>query len=512
MYEFIDTSATQQTGSSLPAEALSINGQYIENIIPGYRTLHVSGRELLGSEITDLEIGNSDGSRYQSKKYRPRTITVTYQLLAANDAAFRTAFNKLNHILDVEEAQLVFADEPDMYFVGTKAEVGDVTPGTNKVVGEIEFYCTDPFKYSLEEQEMTPVLDDNLTFFVEYEGTYPCYPRLSAAVKSELGFVAFINENAKIIQIGDPEEADKEAADFSEVLVDYQMRNYDASDWTLNNAVPVDAANSWLQAGTLGVKSDGNRYILTATSYNGGTGWHGPSITMQVPADSNGHSGAKNFTFEWNFSVIAGDYSRMGDAELLVTAKDGSGRRYNLAGIAVFKTEYGTLSGTIGMYINGKLVQQIAASFVEGNTLTDYRMHSIQKFGSTITFNIAGQKYEFVRPEFNAVEAVEISVILAQFRGNLGFYKNNVEWLRFTSHSVAGWKDVPNKLADGDVVEADCQSGEIYFNGIPAPELGALGNDWEEFRLYPGQNQITCAYSSWGEKPDFKIKYREVYM
>ena len=99
----------------------------------------MSGRELLGSEITDLEIGNSDGSRYQSKKYPSRSITVTYQLLAGSDAAYRDAFNKLNQILDVEEAQIIFADEPGMYFIGTKASVGEVEPGTNKVIGEIEY-------------------------------------------------------------------------------------------------------------------------------------------------------------------------------------------------------------------------------------------------------------------------------------------------------------------------------------------------------------------------------------
>lgn len=511
MYEFRDTIEFVE-GVPLPSEALKFNGEYIENLIPGYRTLHVSGRELLGSEISDLEIGNSDGSRYQSKRYPPRTITITYQLLAACNATFRTAFNKLNQILDVEEAQLVFADEPDMYFIGTKAEVGEVTPGSNKVIGEIEFYCTDPFKYSMEEKEITPVLDNNLTFVVDYDGTYPCYPKLSAEVSSDLGFVAFINEKAKIIQIGDPEEADKELADFSETLVDYKMKDYKSTDWSLNNAVPVDALNSWSQAGTLGVKLDGSRYVLTATNYNGGSGWHGPSITMQVPADSSGHAGAKNFTFEWVCSVVAADYIRMGDAEFLVTAKDSAGKRYNLAGVAFFKADYGTLNGAIGMYINGKVVGEIAATFAEGNALVDYRMHSIQKFGSTIKFNIAGRKYEYVRPEFENVEAIEISVILAQFRGNLGFYKNNVEWVRFTSHSVAGWKDVPNKLANGDVIEADCQSGEIYFNGVSAPELGALGNDWEEFQLHPGQNQITCTYSSWGEQPDFKLKYREVYI
>ena len=290
------------------------------------------------------------------------------------------------------------------------------------------------------------------------------------------------------------------------------MVDYEADDWTHNNAVPVDAVNSWTQEGTLTVGQDGNRYVLKPSSYGGSSGWHGPSITMQVPADSSGHAGAKNFTYEWRSSVVAADYSRMGDAEFLVTAKASDGQRYNLAGVAFFKMEYGTLTGAVGLYINGKNVGAVNTAFIEGNSLVDYGVYSIQKFGSTISFNIAGQKYEYTKPEFEDVEAVEISVILAQLRGNLGFYKNNVEWLRFTSHSVAGWKDVPNKMAARDVVEADCRSGEIYLNGVDAPEMGVLGNDWEDFLLRPGLNQITCAYSSWAERPDFELKYREAYI
>ena len=40
MYEFVDTN---QAGSknSLPSEALQIDGEYIENLIDGYRTLYV---------------------------------------------------------------------------------------------------------------------------------------------------------------------------------------------------------------------------------------------------------------------------------------------------------------------------------------------------------------------------------------------------------------------------------------------------------------------------------------
>ena len=46
MYEFVDTDE-MYTKTILPAEAMSYNGVFIENEIPGYRTLYVSGRELM---------------------------------------------------------------------------------------------------------------------------------------------------------------------------------------------------------------------------------------------------------------------------------------------------------------------------------------------------------------------------------------------------------------------------------------------------------------------------------
>ena len=45
--------------------------------------------------------------------------------------------------------------------------------------------------------------------------------------------------------------------------------------------------------------------------------------------------------------------------------------------------------------------------------------------------------------------------------------------------------------------------------------LGALGNDWEDFYLKKGLNQIGFAFSEWTPSeyaPEFKIKYREVFL
>ena len=119
MYKFVDTTERQEE-QILPSEALNFNGVYFENVIPGYRTLYVSGREMIETEITDLDTEIMDGSRYRRKRYKPRTITVGYQLIAKSNAEFRNAYNKLNLLLDVAEAKLIFLDEPDKYYVGTK--------------------------------------------------------------------------------------------------------------------------------------------------------------------------------------------------------------------------------------------------------------------------------------------------------------------------------------------------------------------------------------------------------
>ena len=50
IYKFTDTDK-RATPGNLPGEALFINGQAIENLIEGYRTLYVKGRESMSGEI-----------------------------------------------------------------------------------------------------------------------------------------------------------------------------------------------------------------------------------------------------------------------------------------------------------------------------------------------------------------------------------------------------------------------------------------------------------------------------
>lgn len=179
MYEFVDTTEASQK-AAMPSEALKLNGEYIEELIPGYRTLYVLGRELLNNEIDTFETGIRDGSRKKNKRYPERMLTVGYQLITKTPEEYRSAYNKLMAILDVEDAELIFDDEPDYFFRGTPTDFGEVEPGRLAVVGEIHFLCTDPFKYSVVEYEAENSEEEPNTILIDYNGTHRSYPKLEA--------------------------------------------------------------------------------------------------------------------------------------------------------------------------------------------------------------------------------------------------------------------------------------------------------------------------------------------
>lgn len=148
MYDFIDTTDTQ-ADRFLPSEAMNINGEFLEDVISGYRTLTVSGRELLSSEIERMQIGRTDGEKELYSRLPIREITVQYQLLTKSPTEFRGAFNKLNYKLKQEKSTIIFNDEPDKYFIGTKSEIDSVPTGVNNITSTFTILCTDPIKYTI---------------------------------------------------------------------------------------------------------------------------------------------------------------------------------------------------------------------------------------------------------------------------------------------------------------------------------------------------------------------------
>lgn len=514
MYEFIDT-IEKTEGILMPSEALNFNGEYLENLIPGYRTLYVSGREVIESELKNYEVGISDGAKHQRKRYPSRVITVGYQLIAEDNAAFRAAYNQLNFILNEEEAKLIFADEPDKYYIGTKQSGSSVESGVNSVTGELEFYCADPFKYAVNEKTVIPMLDDNITFVVNYKGTYKAYPSIEAEISGDIGFVGYVNQNGKVLQIGNVDEVDTEHYLSSETLIDDSFTEIDVNGWVTNCAETVKVVSEHKQIGTVAIAKDkNNNSVISGNAFGTGTNWHGPSITKVIPADSNGKAGAQNCTFSWKHIYTTSHVKNLGVIQFLLTGYDENENKKNIAAVTFFKNQAGNNTGYVHLYVGGIMRKELSFDCGADNSLTGYQTgrSSISKFGEKLSFNIQGRNFDFKSPELADMEAREVSIYFGKWGNYTPVGLNGVYSVKVVSHSVDSWRDVPNKFGLGDVIKANCRNGEVLVNDVLTPGIGALGNDWEDFCLVPGMNQIQCTYSSWAERPEFKLKYREVYL
>lgn len=148
MYEFTDTLSTPNS-IPLPSEAINFNGLFLEERIPGYRTLNVVGRELATTEVQSHQLGIKDGKRQVYSRIPERIITVKYRLEAENNESFRDLFNKLNIALYSEsDVSIWFNDEPEMLWTGSKNDVGEVPEGVNSIVSTYTILLSDPYKYT----------------------------------------------------------------------------------------------------------------------------------------------------------------------------------------------------------------------------------------------------------------------------------------------------------------------------------------------------------------------------
>lgn len=151
-YQFRDTSDTSALKMVLPTEAMNYDGVFFENRIEGYRTVSVIGRELLANELTIDTVGNRSGGKYRRSRLPIREIVVTFQLLADDETKFRNAFNQMNALLNKQQVQVWFNDEPDKYFVASHSETPVPPAGANFVTSSFTLVCSDPYKYAREEK------------------------------------------------------------------------------------------------------------------------------------------------------------------------------------------------------------------------------------------------------------------------------------------------------------------------------------------------------------------------
>ena len=143
------------------------------------------------------------------------------------------------------------------------------------------------------------------------------------------------------------------------------------------------------------------------------------------------------------------------------------------------------------------------------------RTCKINKKGNTFAFDVAGIKRTVTSNKAGAKKANRVTIWFGQFNNVEPLYMMGIKDIKVVKDHYKTNKDIPNVFSVNDTVVADCKTGDILLNGLSEPSLGAIGNDWEEFCLLPGTNQIAARYSDWLEDeyaPNFRITYRKAYI
>lgn len=508
MYAFVNTVNSGIVGTNLPTEAMSYNGVYLENEIDGYRTLSVTGRELMESEVKHTEIDGMDGSYYRYKTTPARTITVKYQLRARGSREFREAYNKMNKLLSGEQVKVIFNDESDKYFIGTKTSNTQVDGGSNNVIGEIEIYCSDPRKYSTTEKEFTAT--DGVLNIVN-DGTVPVSIDYDITTTSETGYIGIVSTEG-VMQYGKIEELDSETYQQSEHLV--SINNfYNCADDTNGTDVmhPQYGSNGTLAQHTW----FGQKFIGFGTTGTKKGSASGGLRTLVIPADSNGDtSGAQNFYCYFHLLFYAGLMGQTGEMCINFLTADNK----LICGCNWYKTDTVGNTGHYEFWANSKMLRNFSYTTSHLHTQNPWYWSwghcDVLKEGGNIRFFYWGGYYNYYIPEIANMKCAKIQIAFKQWGnrgGNQLMSMMGFDVINFTKNNVSKWRDIPNRYPSGTKITIDGKSSHIYVNGMSRPQDEVLGTKY--FKAPVGTTEIKTTCSSWSKsKPIVKARIREAWL
>lgn len=549
---------------TLPKEAVSMDGRYLERMIDGYTTLYVKGRESLGIELNTYSVGTADGERVKGSRYPSRTLTIGFQLLCEDEVEFRAKFNQLNNLLSIGRADFIFADEPTMFFTGTPVMDASIEPGRNNVTGEWKLYCDYPFKRSVEPTVLAStdsgvlVGDHEATFVFDYKGVMPAKPILRCEFDStknggdysedgDCGFVAFLNQDESIIQLGNPEIIDLDSINKSATLINSEfssLANWTVDGMTAGNIVDPYWNNGEGQTqsyakgiGTLSRTTTGaidfdfsivHRLCVNASSQTGAfkvdlTNDGDTIVGFAIEKTGNGTSATVSYivngiivgTDNIDISYNNANFGFCSRTEYFVVT-DINGKETILTKDNYYRRKFGFYDDFFGFggFRHGSQIRKVRREYDYSQSNLNSR---ISRNGNAVTFQIGNLAKRTFKN--NDIENVPCYDVKFETTGN--FDTNAIRSCSFIRKTGVAFAKIPNVFTAGDIVEADCNSANVfmYRNGSLVghlePQYGALGNNWEDFNIKVGHNIIRAVWSEWSNpayKPVIKIIFNEVYI
>lgn len=483
-----------------------INGSYLEDIVSGFKTLYVRGREPLDLELLNISLPTRDGDIFRSRRVNARELEIVFSLEAATPAAYTAAYNTLKaELYKIKNAQLIFDDEPSCYFIGTFDNLDIEYTAGQPAQGTIVISCADPFKYTTYESVSTA---SNGVIRFTYTGTYPVHPIFTAqSATHDCGFYSFEDEDGHLIQIGNTDEEDQE-----EESTDHVVASIDANFGTnyYPSYAPYDSSvwhPDWARL-LYGyeTESQGFRasqaYIYSLPGYPGGdpNTYFGGALGANIDASPN---------FSCSFLHWFEPSGNQGGGLDMYINNSGGG---NIAGVCIRRNKGDVIKAYL--IVKGNVVKTMSYSLASNPFGTAWHTQTISKTLGTVSFYVGGVTFTVTDPDLadHSYDARNVSFIIYKQSGADQIGANNaLKNIQFRGYANT-WVDVENVIPRGGLVSVDTGSGEISVNGDSQPNLGSIYNDFEGFKLNPGENIITCSSSGWVDDAVYTIKFREAFL
>lgn len=500
---FIDTIEHGSNEESLPAEALSINGAYIEDEIPGYQTLTVSGRESYDMQYSEYRIGNT--LHMQDYYQDSRVIEVEYQLQASTPEELMQRYNVLNGLLNFKEAKISFADESDKYYIGSKTASEAPPKGRLNITSTFQIYCPDPHKYSVATKQFTAIknVDGILELTIDNEGTADVPIDYTIKHNHDNGYLGFVSDRG-VLQTGKIQEVDGHDYQQAEILIQTNQFTEFLRDTSTNPENPAKATD-----GELAVMQIDGVSGLTLKTPSVSTGWGGGMVTATVPDDSEGNKPV-NWWCYFNVYFESHNPNQIGCMSInFLDENDQIIYSY------IIEKNSATNKAMVALRA-GKDVQYML-DFTPGirdqdNMFTRGQGHcDIIKNGANLSGYFFGVRKSVTVPELADVACHKIQMYIARYGTSPALTRSYFKSITFRNNVVDKWADIPNRYPKGSEVIIDGKEGKIYTDGILRMDDEVKGSQY--FKASPGKSKVQIYHSNFSvPEPEVTAAIREAWL
>lgn len=357
------------------------------------------------------------------------------------------------------------------------------------------------------------------TITVHNGGTYPVEPVITATMHADNGMVGIVNDRPGILQFG-TQEIDGFTTEESEVALDLaavqgsHMDNQAATNnpyWGGDPSMPNEQVGNaiWTHDDYDGWKVEPNWPSITGDHKY----WNGPSIKHNLVQTHNG-----NFKSNLTWDVMTRFQTGVSKVGALETTLESDGKPI----FQMILKDNSALSDQLWWmcYYKDQLVvnEQLDHSIFTNDKFIQLEL---QKFGNSVVFRVSpwvgnqGRETTITR-QFTFADAADVET--KQFST---WFMRDKTWGESTMYLIAStvkWQNVSwytnikNRFSNGDVLKIDVANAKTYLNGSLDPTMHTLGNQWEQFKLPPGDTKIAITPSSWAQPFACEVEIREAWL